>query len=88
MDNKAFIGGLNFQTTEKALKDYFQDFLNDNQSVINIVIKKDYETGKSRGFAFVTFMSKELRDKALELDGHTLDGRYIGVKVAVDRRNI
>jgi heterogeneous nuclear ribonucleoprotein A1/A3 len=82
---KVFVGGLNYDTTEAGLKAFFEDHISEGNSIINMRIVRNHETGKSRGFAFVTFMSAEQKDKALELDGEKLDGRFIGVKPAVDK---
>jgi RNA recognition motif-containing protein len=87
VDNKkVFIGGLNYDTTEAGLKDYLEAYIDDGQSVINVRIIKDHETSKSRGFGFVTFSEYEHKVKALELDGSKLDGRFIGIKPALDKR--
>jgi RNA recognition motif-containing protein len=47
----------------------------------------DRDTGRSRGFGFVTFNEDEAADKALEaLNGSELDGRTIRVDVAQPRQ--
>lgn len=44
----------------------------------------DRDTGRPRGFAFVT-MSPEDADRALEADEYDLDGRFIRVNIAQPR---
>ena len=46
---------------------------------------KDRETGRSRGFGFVTLASEELQQKACaEMNDKEIEGRAIAVKVAID----
>ncbi|CAH2315146.1 RNA-binding motif, X chromosome isoform X2 [Pelobates cultripes] len=63
---KLFIGGLNTETNEKALEGVFCKY----GRVIEVLLMKDRETNKSRGFAFVTFESPgDAKDAARELNG-------------------
>lgn len=48
---KLFIGGLNLETNEKGLEAAFSKY----GRIIEVLLMKDQETSKSRGFAFVTF---------------------------------
>lgn len=47
---------------------------------------KDRETGRSRGFGFVTFSESENADKAMELNQTELDGRTIRVDRAGEKK--
>ena len=79
---KLFIGGINFNTTEDMLKECFSKY----GEVTQLRLIRDRETGKSRGFAFVTFSDVECADKARQgLDGSIFDGRLVGVKDARDK---
>lgn len=85
MENlKIFIGGLNYQTNESRLEEIFSSF----GKIVNLRIVRDHETGNSRGYAFITYDSVDAVEKARSLDGERLDGRIIGVKIAVDKRRI
>ncbi|TSS60353.1 RNA-binding motif protein, X chromosome [Bagarius yarrelli] len=76
---KLFIGGLNTETTEKALESYFGKF----GRLSEVLLMKDRETNKSRGFAFVTFENPgDAKDAARELNGKALDGKPIKVEQA------
>ena len=46
----------------------------------------DRETGRSRGFGFVTFAQASDAEEAMSLDGTELDGRRIKVSVAREKR--
>ena len=55
-----------------------------NALEVDIVIK-DYETGRSKGFAFITFSNQEGMQAALAKDGQELDGRALRVNEARER---
>mmetsp|Transcript_38542 Transcript_38542/g.151986 ORF Transcript_38542/g.151986 Transcript_38542/m.151986 type:complete len:146 (-) Transcript_38542:4773-5210(-) len=71
---KVFIGGLSWETNEDSLKDYFEKF----GKLIDCVIMRDRQTGKPRGFGFVTF-AEEADAKAAVQERHELDGREVGI---------
>ena len=77
MSKKIFVGNLSFQTTESALNDAFAQ----HGPVEAVAIITDRETGRSKGFGFVTMT--EGADKAIvELSGSQLDGRALTVNEA------
>ncbi|XP_060741410.1 RNA-binding motif protein, X chromosome isoform X2 [Tachysurus vachellii] len=76
---KLFIGGLNTETTEKALESYFSKF----GRISEVLLMKDRETNKSRGFAFVTYENPgDAKDAVREMNGKALDGKPIKVEQA------
>ena len=82
MNNKIFVGGLNYNTTEVSLRAALEVF----GKVLSIRIVTDFETGRSKGFGFVTFEKPEAAEKAIEnLNNQIFDGRRIGVKPAIDK---
>lgn len=79
MSKKLFVGGLSWGTTDDRLKEAFARF----GDVTEAKIITDRETGRSRGFGFVTFADDKAADLAVaELDGRELDGRTIRVNEA------
>lgn len=79
MNNKVFVGGLSWNTTEEGMSSAFADC----GSVQEVKIILDRETGRSRGFGFVTYGSEEEANRAVkEMDGRELDGRTIRVNIA------
>ena len=71
---KAYVGGVSFDTSEETLSSAFAP----HGSVVEALILKDRETGRSRGFGFVTMETEEQLQKAVEaLDGSELDGRTL-----------
>ena len=81
MQNKLFVGGLSWNTDNAGLENAFSSF----GDIQEAKVITDRETGRSRGFGFVTFANAEDADKALSLDGTELDGRNVKVSIAQDR---
>lgn len=78
--NKVFVGGIAWETSESRLKEYFQAF----GDVVQAVVMKDKVTGRARGFGFVEFADASVAEKVIN-EKHTLDGRTVEVKKAVRR---
>lgn len=79
MNNKLFVGGISWDTSEEALAQAFAQA----GTVASAQIIKDKMTGKSKGFGFVEMSSAEEAQKAIELfDGKELDGRTLTVNEA------
>ncbi|XP_048069301.1 RNA-binding protein 3 isoform X1 [Ursus arctos] len=75
-EGKLFVGGLNFNTDEQALEDHFSSF----GPISEVVVVKDRETQRSRGFGFITFTNPEHASDAMRaMNGESLDGRQIRV---------
>ncbi|CAM8978128.1 unnamed protein product [Rhodiola kirilowii] len=80
--SKVFIGGVSFTTDEQSLKEAFARY----GEVLEARIIMDRETGRSRGFGFVTYTSSEEASSAIQaLDGQELHGRRVKVNYATDR---
>lgn len=83
MSNKLFVGGLSWDTNDAGLGQAFERF----GEVRDAKVILDRDTGRSRGFGFVTLADADQAKTALrEMDGSTLDGRQIRVNEAQDRR--
>jgi RNA recognition motif-containing protein len=82
MSKKLFVGGLSWDTRDEGLGEAFGAF----GSVTEAKVIMDRETGRSRGFGFVTFDSDDDAESAMrEMDGQSLDGRNIRVNEARER---
>lgn len=73
---KLFVGGLSWETTQENLSRYFHRF----GEIIDCVVMKNNETGRSRGFGFVTFADPANVNHVLQSGPHSLDGRTIDPK--------
>ena len=82
MQNKLYVGGLSWNTDNTGLKEAFAQY----GEIEEVNVIKDRMTGQSRGFGFVTFAKQADAEKALALDGSTLDGRTIKVNVAQEQK--
>ena len=83
MNTRLYVGNLSFNTTADGVRTAFQQFGN----VSDVHLVTDRETGRSRGFAFVTMGTTEEAAKAIEgMDGKTLDGRPLRVNEAEQRQ--
>ena len=82
MSNKLFVGNLSFNTTENDLQDAFAA----HGTVTETNLMMDRETGRPRGFGFITMSSSEEAQKAIEaMNGRDMDGRALTVNVAKPR---
>jgi RNA recognition motif-containing protein len=81
--NRVYVGNISWNTTEDELRDFFAG---DSRNVTNAFIATDRESGRSRGFGFVSFDSSDDAETAIsELDGQDLGGRTLKVSIAHER---
>lgn len=81
ISRKVFVGSLNYNTTEEALKNYFSRY----GEILDSVIMKESKTGKSRGFGFITYTKSSMVDELQKARPHKLDGRELETKRATPR---
>jgi cold-inducible RNA-binding protein len=80
--SKMYVGNLPFSASEDELRDAFGQF----GPVSEVSLVMDRETGRPRGFAFVTMGSKEAMEAAIRgLDGKDFGGRNLTVNEARPR---
>ncbi len=79
MGKKLFIGSLAWATDSSGLQAAFSRF----GDIEEAIVISDRETGRSRGFGFVTFTDEGSTQQAIaEMNGSELDGRPIVVNEA------
>ncbi|CAN6447603.1 unnamed protein product [Victoria cruziana] len=79
---RIYVGNLPWQVDDARLEQVFSE----HGKVVNARVVCDRESGRSRGFGFVTMSSKsELDDAIAALDGQIVDGRALRVNVAEER---
>ena len=79
--NKLYVGNIPYTTTEDELQATFAPY----GPLRELKIITDRETGRSRGFAFVTFDSHESAEAATQLNGQDFGGRRLVVNIARPR---
>lgn len=86
MDNndcKLFVGGINYNSTEDLIYQAFSAY----GKILQLRLIRDRITGMSKGYAFITYDNAESVQNAIsEMNGKKLDGRFIGVKQAIDKQ--
>jgi len=84
--SKLFIGGISYGTDEHSLRDAFASY----GQVIEARIIMDRETGRSRGFGFVTYTSTEEAAAAITgMDGKVCCPQFVnltGLNISSDHK--
>jgi len=78
--NKLFIGGVSWETSDDDFRNYFGEF----GEMSDCVLMRDRNTGRSRGFGFVTYVDPNVTERVLAQDLE-LSGRKLDAKVAVPK---
>ena len=82
MSTKLYVGNIAFTTTEEQLRDAFSA----HGVVVELNLMMDRDTGRPRGFGFVTMGSAEEAQAAIAgLNGRSVDGRELTVNLARPR---
>ncbi|KAL2346128.1 hypothetical protein Fmac_000128 [Flemingia macrophylla] len=82
VEYRCFVGGLAWATDNDALERAFSQY----GEIVESKVINDRETGRSRGFGFVTFATEQAMRDAIEgMNGQNLDGRNITVNEAQSR---
>ncbi|MCB5900642.1 RNA-binding protein, partial [Bacillus cereus] len=72
VEYRCFVGGLAWATDDRALEKAFSAY----GDILESKIINDRDTGRSRGFGFVTFSNEQSMREAIEaMNGQNLDGR-------------
>ncbi|KAL8261268.1 hypothetical protein R6Q59_025317 [Mikania micrantha] len=80
--SKVFVGGLAWATDDMSLREAFGAYGEVHEARVIV----DRETGRSRGFGFVTFADAEAASAAIQaMDQRELHGRTVRVNYANDR---
>ena len=81
---RMFVGNLPYKTEEDDLNQMFGEF----GTVDDVFLARDRETGRSRGFAFVTMNNDDEARAAIEgTDGKPMQGRNLKVNEAQPRED-
>merc|ERR1711970_668005 len=81
-DRKLFVGGLNWDTSEDGLNNYFSNY----GQLESCKLITDRDTGRSKGFAFIVFMDANDMETVIQEGTHSIDGRDVQPRKATPRR--
>jgi cold-inducible RNA-binding protein len=76
--SKIYVGNLPYTITENELHDFFSQYGNIN----NIKLISDNQTGRLKGFGFITYSSNEEGNTALDANGEEFNSRPLIVSIA------
>ena len=79
--NKLYVGNFPYSVSENDLRDISSAY----GPIEEIRVISDRDTGRSKGFAFITFATQSAAESALEQNGKDLKGRALRVNVAQDK---
>ena len=79
---KVFVGGLPLDITDELFREFFEQF----GSLEDSVVMLDRDTGRPRGFGFITFFDEDSTEKVLEnYEKNCINGKWIDCKKAVPK---
>lgn len=79
---KIYVGNLSYNATNNDIQSHFEQYGN----IVDIKLITDRETGRSKGFAFVTFETPDAAQNALQADGQDMSGRNLKVSIAREQQ--
>ena len=82
-DRKLFVGGLDYETTDNELRDYFEQF----GELTDWVVMRFPDTKRSRGFGFVTFKDPSYLEECVVSGPHQLGSATVDLKRATPRED-
>jgi RNA recognition motif-containing protein len=82
-NTKLFVGNIPYSTTEQDLRGLFE---RSGGKVTSVRVITDFDTGRSKGYAFVEMATNDEADRAIkDLNNYNLNGRSIVVNEARPR---
>ena len=82
MAYKVYIGNLSFRADPTDLIAALEEKFSVCGEIDDISVIEDRQTGKIKGFGFISFSTEDAMNKALAFDGHEILGRAIRVSLA------
>lgn len=82
MNEQIYVGNLPYRANEQDLREYFSDF----GKLESVRIIRNFKTGDSKGYAFVTYKTPREAVAALVANGKEMQGRAMVVRIAKPRQ--
>lgn len=82
VNEQIYVGNLPYRANEQDLRQYFSDF----GKLESVRIIRNFKTGDSKGYAFVTYKTPREANAALVANGREMQGRAMVVRIAKPRQ--
>ncbi|MHB8425680.1 MAG: RNA-binding protein [Phycisphaerae bacterium] len=79
--NKLYVGNFPYTMDEAQLRGMFSPY----GEISEVALIMDRDTGRPKGFGFITFATQAAAEKAQELNGKDVGGRPLKVNMATDK---
>ena len=79
--NKLYVGNFPYSVDEAQLRGIFSQY----GEISELALIMDRDTGRPKGFGFITFANQQAAEKALEQNGKDVGGRALRVNIATDK---
>ena len=80
--NKLYVGNLPYTADDAQLREVFSQY----GDIQDLALIMDRDTGRPKGFAFVTFATQQAAEKALAQHGKDMGGRAMRVNMAEEKK--
>ena len=80
--NKLYVGNLPYTIDDAQLRDLFSPY----GDIDELALIMDRDTGRPKGFAFITFATQQAAEKALAENGKDVGGRAMRVNIAEEKK--
>ncbi|WKT51691.1 RNA recognition motif domain [Fusarium oxysporum f. sp. vasinfectum] len=82
MSAKVYVGNLSWSTNDESLRSHFSNYGN----ILDSMVMRDRDTGRSRGFGFVTYSNSSEAESAVgAMNDQEIDGKHVKVNLANTR---
>ncbi len=82
INEQIYVGNLPYRANEDDLRDYFNRF----GTIDSVRVIRNFKTGRSKGYAFVTYLDSAEANAALVSHGKDMQGRTMVVRIAKPRQ--
>ena len=80
--NKLYVSNLPYTADDAQLREVFSQY----GDIQDLALIMDRDTGRPKGFAFVTFATQQAAEKALAQNGKDMGGRAMRVNMAEEKK--
>ena len=79
--SKIYVGNLPYEATDEQMEEIFGQY----GEITEIKLISDFQTGRSKGFGFITFATPEAAQGALVQNDQEFGGRKLRVNIAKEQ---